>query len=107
MSDRFGLLFDFRFYHDITTCKDALDFLEVVPDRFSSITHPSTIPEFWAAIPTVFHSLNFSIGSDDPLDRRYLKKISALTKRMSPDVDKRSSRCHTSRPDPIGPSFAN
>ncbi|MGB8890223.1 MAG: DUF692 domain-containing protein [Candidatus Korobacteraceae bacterium] len=84
MSDRFGLLYDETFSHDLLGRHAELDFLEIIPDRFSAIDDFTLIPEFLTCIPTVFHSLNLSIGSDEALDGSYLKRISKLAKKFKP-----------------------
>jgi len=84
MNDRFGLLYDVSFSHDLLGGHDELDFLEIIPDRFSTADHVSHIPEFLTAIPTVFHSLNLSLGSAEALDTSYLKGISNLAKQFKP-----------------------
>jgi uncharacterized protein len=84
MTDRFGILHDYRFSQDLLSCPNQLDFVEVIPDRFMSMTDLANLSAFWSAIPTVFHSLNLSIGSIGALDRSYLQKIVALAKHLNP-----------------------
>ncbi len=85
MTDTFGLLYDGRFDRDILSSPGGLDFLEIIPDRFSPLDDLSGIPEFLTAIPTVFHSLDLSLGSDEDLDRPYLKGLSRLAKHFKPE----------------------
>lgn len=63
MSDRFGILHDFSLSTDLSVRPSAVDFVEIIPDRFFSIRDLELIPNFWEKIPIVFHSLNFSLGS--------------------------------------------
>jgi uncharacterized protein len=84
MNDRFGLLYDASFSPELLRGHADLDFLEIIPDRFIAVDSPSEIPEFLTTIPTVFHSLNLSLGSDEALDGSYLKDISRLAKRFKP-----------------------
>lgn len=84
MSDRFGILHDFIFSRDILSRPEQLDFVEVIPDRFMSIGDLGSVPAFWTSVPTVFHSLNLSIGSVGELDRSYLRNIGALAKELNP-----------------------
>ena len=84
MNDRFGLLYDDSFNDDLVAGHDELDFLEIIPDRFSAVDDLSHIPDFLRAIPPVFHTLNLSLGSDETLDESYLKGISNLVKHFRP-----------------------
>lgn len=84
LNDRFGLLSDVSFNRDLLGCQEELDFLEIIPDRFSAFDNLTHVPEFLMTIPTVFHSLNLSLGSDEALDASYLKGISKLAKQFKP-----------------------
>src|SRR5262249_44579548 len=84
MIDRFGLLYDESFNDDLGAAHDGLDFLEIIPDRFSAVDDLSQLPEFLRTISAVFHPLNLSLGSDEPLDASYLKRISTLVKHFRP-----------------------
>jgi uncharacterized protein len=84
MTDRFGLLYDDRFDGDLLGFPEGVDFLEIIPDRFSALSELGGIPEFLTAIPTVFHSLDLSLGSDEALDRSYLEGLSRLAKHFKP-----------------------
>jgi uncharacterized protein len=84
MNDRFGLLYDVSFSHRLAGGHGGLDFLEIIPDRFSAADNASDVPEYLTAIPTVFHSLNLSLGSDEDLDESYLEGLSTLAKRFKP-----------------------
>jgi uncharacterized protein len=84
MTDRFGLLYNVSFDQDLTRGQPDLDFLEVIPDRFMAAGWLGEIPEFLMAIPTVFHSLNLSLGSDEALDGAYLEQLSQLARQFMP-----------------------
>lgn len=84
MNDRFGLLYDDSFKHDLDGGHDGVDLLEIIPDRFYDVDHGGRLPVFPADLPTVFHSLNLSLGSDEPLDDAYLKGISDLAGHFRP-----------------------
>jgi uncharacterized protein (UPF0276 family) len=84
MSDRFGLLYDVSFSAEVVGDSEGLDFLEIIPDRFSAMDDLSQISEFLTAIPNVFHSLHLSLGSDEALDDAYLQRISNLATRFKP-----------------------
>lgn len=84
MSDRFGLLHDATFSRDLQVRHPDLDFLEIIPDRFIGVNHSSGLSGSHLAIPTVFHCLNLSLGSDEALDRVYLKDISRLAEQFKP-----------------------
>ena len=84
MVDRFGVLYDFRYSAAIQDRRADLDFVELIPDRFLTISDPNRLTNYWAELPTVFHCLNFSIGSAAPLSRKYLKQISRLARDFNP-----------------------
>ena len=84
MRDKFGLLYDVRFSQEFIDNDCNLDFAEVIPDRLLSFRSLDGIPSFWNRLPIVFHCLDFSLGSAAPVDRDYLKKISALASQMRP-----------------------
>jgi uncharacterized protein (UPF0276 family) len=64
--------------------RGELDFLEIIPDRFLAVEDPGALAGFATSIPTVFHSLDLSLGSDEALDEAYLESISRLAKRFQP-----------------------
>jgi len=83
MRDRFGLLYDTSFGHEIADHRDQLDLLEVIPDRFFGQDND---PIFGISSPPsiVFHSLNLSLGSDQDMDSAYVGDICELAKRLKP-----------------------
>ncbi len=84
MRDRFGLLYDASFEADLRRDPAGLDFLELIPDRFMTDDLAAPLPELPTAIPTVFHSLDLSLGSDEPLDAAYLHAICRLARHFKP-----------------------
>jgi uncharacterized protein (UPF0276 family) len=82
--DRFGILHDFSFSTELAVRPSAVDFVEIIPDRFFSIRDVELIPKFWDKVPIVFHSLNFSLGSTEDLDLMYLKRIHSLAEHFRP-----------------------
>lgn len=80
MTDRFGLLYDDRFARDLASRPDAVDFLEIIPDRYFALDDLGALPD----LPTVFHSLDLSIGSDEPLDPAYLDAVVRLARHCKP-----------------------
>ena len=83
MNDRFGLLYDATFGHELAGRHKELDLLEIIPDRFFGNGHDPVF-SLPAPLPTVFHSLNLSLGSDEALDASYLGEICALARRLKP-----------------------
>lgn len=83
MSDRFGLLYDATFGHELASRHEELDLLEIIPDRFFSNDY-DPIFSLPATLPTVFHSLNLTLGSDEALDGSYVGDLCALAKRLKP-----------------------
>lgn len=84
MTDRFGLLYDASFDQDLIRGQPDLDFLEITPDRFMAADWVDEVPECLMAKPTVFHSLNLSLGSDEALDGMYLTHLSRLARQFMP-----------------------
>lgn len=84
MTDRFGLLYDASFDQELILGQPDLDFLEIIPDRFMTADWLGEIPECLMAKPTVFHSLNLSLGSDEALDGMYLAHLSELARQFMP-----------------------
>ena len=83
MRERFGLLYDATFDHELGRRHAELDLLEIIPDRFVSNDY-DPIFSLPATLPTVFHSLNLSLGSDEALDESYVGDVCALAKRLKP-----------------------
>jgi uncharacterized protein (UPF0276 family) len=83
MSERFGLLYDAAFGHELADRHQELDLLEIIPDRYfdAGLDPIFSLP---ATLTKVFHSLNFSLGSDEPLDEFYMGQISTLATRLKP-----------------------
>jgi uncharacterized protein len=80
MTDRFGLLYDSRYDREFAARPAAVDFLEIIPDRFFALEDLGVLPD----APTVFHSLDLSIGSDEPLDQAYLDALALLARHCKP-----------------------
>ncbi len=84
ITHRFGLLYDDSFRDALRGGRAGLDLLEIIPDRFADVQSPDQVPECLTAIPTLFHCLNLSLGSDEPLDRSYLQRVSSLARVLKP-----------------------
>ena len=84
MSDCFGLLHDASFDADLARGDDRPDFFEVIADRFLAVGDASAIPERPTTLPIVFHTLDLSLGSDEPLDGSYLDHIALLARHFRP-----------------------
>jgi uncharacterized protein (UPF0276 family) len=83
MQDSFGLLYDNAYAGDFRA-GDTVDFVEIIPDRFFGLDTDSGIPGLPESIPKVFHSLDFSLGSDEALDGDYLQTISNMARQLKP-----------------------
>jgi uncharacterized protein (UPF0276 family) len=84
MTDRFGLLYDSCFDRDLVRGVDRPDFLEVIPDRYRAVEDLGELPGVLATIPTVFHSLDLSLGSDEALDQAYVAGLVRLAAHLKP-----------------------
>jgi uncharacterized protein (UPF0276 family) len=80
VSDRFGLLFDDAFADDLAGVGERLDFLEVIPDRYFG-AEPPLIP---TGLPVTMHSLNLSLGTQEPLDQHYVGQLRASAQHFKP-----------------------
>src|SRR5215212_2298299 len=83
MSKGFGLLYDMAFCHEVAGGHEMLDLLEIIPDRFFG-NDDDPVFSLPATLPTVFHSLNLSLGSDEPLSESYVGDLCVLAKRLKP-----------------------
>lgn len=70
-------------YNDIFTKKPNIDWFEIISENFMS---DAKLPQYnldriLERYPVVQHGVSMAIGSPDPLDFNYLKKLKALTRR--------------------------
>ena len=73
-------------YEALLTESHAIDWLEIVSENYLV---PGGQPldyleRIRARFPVVMHGVSLSIGSTDPLDRRYLADLKALARRVEP-----------------------
>ena len=66
----------------------AVDWLEVITENFlvDGGNPRRVLREVRAHTPVVLHGVSLSIGSTDPLDRRYLDRVAALCAEIEPAV---------------------
>jgi uncharacterized protein len=82
----FGLGLRTQHYEAILAERPAIDWLEIISENYLV---PGGRPldyldRIRADYPMAMHGVSLSIGSDDPLDRDYLRRIAALAKRVEP-----------------------
>jgi hypothetical protein len=82
----FGLGLRTQHYETILAERPAIDWLEIISENYLV---PGGRPldyldRIRADYPMAMHGVSLSIGSDDPLDRDYLRRIAALAKRVEP-----------------------
>ncbi len=79
----FGIGLRTNHFSEILSRQPAIDFFEVLSENFLDTGgRPSFILDRVAErYPLVLHGVSMSIGSTDPLDRDYLRKLKALAKR--------------------------
>lgn len=75
-----------RHYREILETRPALPWFEVLVDNYLHGAGPplDTLSRIAEHYPLVFHGVGLSIGSTDPLDREYLRKLKALKERFNP-----------------------
>ena len=83
---RFGLGLRAEHYESILQEKPALDWFEVISEDYlveggSPLYYLDKIRQDY---PVSMHGVSLSIGSTDPLNWQYVKKLKALTNRISP-----------------------
>ena len=82
----FGLGLRTQHYEAIIAERPAIDWFEIISENYLV---PGGRPldyldRIRADYPMAMHGVSLSIGSDDPLDRDYLRRIAALAKRVEP-----------------------
>ncbi|HHF0525240.1 TPA: DUF692 domain-containing protein [Legionella anisa] len=82
----FGLGLRPDYYEEILEQKPNLDWFEILTENYMV---PGGKPLYYldqirAHYPVVMHGVSLSLGSTDPLDRAYLKQLSALAARVEP-----------------------
>lgn len=83
----FGLGLRPRHYEAILNSKPRVDWFEALSENYMipggrPLHYLTRIRERY---PVVLHGVSLSIGSADPLDRRYLEDLKALTARVQPE----------------------
>lgn len=74
-------------YHDLLAQRPPLDWIEVVSDRFLQRGENrglELLDEARGYYPVALHGLGLSIGSVDPLNMDYVKRLAALVRRVEP-----------------------
>lgn len=82
----FGLGLRPPHYEDLLADRPAVDWLEIITENYLV---PGGKPldyleRIRARYPVVMHGVSLSIGSTDPLDRRYLADLKSLARRVEP-----------------------
>jgi uncharacterized protein (UPF0276 family) len=82
----FGLGLRTEHYQAILADKPAIDWLEVISENYMVEGGKPLhyLDRFRALYPMVMHGVSLSIGSMDPLDQDYLKRLKALAARIEP-----------------------
>ncbi|HEY3645318.1 MAG TPA: DUF692 family protein, partial [Gammaproteobacteria bacterium] len=83
----FGLGLRTEHYEAILADKPAIDWLEVISENYMVDGGKPLhyLDRFRALYPMVMHGVSLSIGSMDPLDRAYLKRLKTLAARVQPE----------------------
>jgi uncharacterized protein (UPF0276 family) len=84
MTDRFGVLYDSSFGSDVAKGNNGVDFVEVIADRLMFDDRYADTLEILGTTEIVFHSLNLSLGSAEPLDPTYVENLSRLVVQFRP-----------------------
>ncbi len=82
----FGLGLRTEHYNAILADKPAIDWLEIISENYMVDGGKPLhyLDRFRALYPMVMHGVSMSIGSMDPLDMDYLKRLKALAERVEP-----------------------
>lgn len=80
----FGLRLQREFIGSMLRDEPAVDWLEVISDNWLEATpvELESLQRLRRRMPLVLHGLSLSIGSQDPLDQDYLKRLKALADRL-------------------------
>ncbi|MFE2355013.1 DUF692 domain-containing protein [Streptomyces parvulus] len=73
-----GLGYRDELHDDIVTCRDEIDWLEIVTDRYLLDPKQEVLRRLREDFVLVAHGLDMSIGSDAPLDLDYLEGVAAV-----------------------------
>jgi hypothetical protein len=82
----FGLGLRIDHYETVLAEKPPVDWFEIISENYMVDGGKPLhyLDRFRALYPMVMHGVSLSIGSGDPLDRDYLKKLKALAARVEP-----------------------
>jgi len=83
----FGLGLRTEHYDAILSEKPAIDWLEIISENYMVDGGKPLhyLDRIRASYPMVMHGVSLSIGSGDPLDKDYLKRLKALAARVEPE----------------------
>ena len=84
----FGVGLRAEHYDDVLSGAEGADWFEAISDNYmESLGRPLAILEAVRRdAPVALHGVSLSIGSVDPLDRDYLKRLAALVRRIEPAI---------------------
>jgi uncharacterized protein (UPF0276 family) len=84
----FGVGLRAEHYDDVLAGAAGADWFEAISDNYmDSLGRPLAILEAVRRdAPVALHGVSLSIGSVDPLDRDYLKRLAALVRRIEPAI---------------------
>jgi uncharacterized protein len=73
-------------YSDVLEQRPAMDWFEIISENFmvDGGRPVEVLERVRARQPIVMHGVSMSLGSTDPLDRRYLRDLGALVRRFEP-----------------------
>jgi len=82
----FGLGLRSPHYSEIIEQKPPIDWFEIISENFFGIPQKPfyDVMKIREAYPMVMHGVSLSIGSSDPLNKDYLKKIKILIQQLEP-----------------------
>jgi uncharacterized protein (UPF0276 family) len=83
----FGLGLRPLHYHTILDTKPQVDWFEIISENYMVAGGKPLhfLDRIRAEYPLVMHGVSLSIGSTDPLDIEYLRKLKALAERVEPE----------------------
>jgi uncharacterized protein len=73
-------------YTDVLEMRSAMDWFEVISENFmvAGGRPLQVLEQVRERYPVVMHGVSMSLGSTDPLNRRYLSELARLTRRFEP-----------------------
>lgn len=82
----FGIGLRHEHFHDLLTPHPQVEWLEIISENFmvEGGVPLTVLEEFAERYPLIPHGVSMGIGSVDPLDREYLKKLRTLIRRINP-----------------------